>query len=115
MGLLDGISQVIECIASIREALISRMDFYGIPYDVNGCREAAMNNAAVKPEEVDDNTNPYRTDWVNPEGDIFLGYKVSHARDRTLTLSSRQPDPSSGVRTSKSSGLGVQRALALLR
>ncbi|KAG8860335.1 actin-like protein arp8 [Tulasnella sp. 330] len=68
--------EVIECIASIREALISRMDFYGIPYDGHGSREAAIFNAAVKPEEVDDNTNPYRMDWVRPEGDVFLGYKV---------------------------------------
>ncbi|KAG9034783.1 actin-like protein arp8 [Tulasnella sp. JGI-2019a] len=68
--------EVIECIASIREALVSRMDFYGIPYDQHGSREAAIYNGATKPEEVDDETNPYRVDWVNPEGDVFFGYKV---------------------------------------
>lgn len=68
--------QVVECIGSIRDALISRMDFYGIPFDVKGSQEAAAFNAKVKPEEVDDNRNPYRMDWVTSTEDVVIGYKV---------------------------------------
>ncbi|KAG8914446.1 actin-like protein arp8 [Tulasnella sp. 408] len=78
-------AEVTECITTIRAALRSRMDFYRIPYEEDGSKEATIFNEGINTEEIDGAQDVYKVDWVTgqPEDapDLDLDAKVFRLAD----------------------------------
>ncbi|KAG9046453.1 actin-like protein arp8 [Tulasnella sp. UAMH 9824] len=76
-------AEVTECITTIRAALRSRMDFYRIPYEEEGSKQATIFNEGINTEEIDGAQDVYKVDWVTgqPEDAFFIGHKVFRLAD----------------------------------
>lgn len=54
------------------------MDFYRIPYEEDGSKQATIFNEGINTEEIDGAQDVYKVDWVTgqPEDAFFIGHKV---------------------------------------
>ncbi|KAG8937327.1 actin-like protein arp8 [Tulasnella sp. 418] len=77
-------AEIEENVSTIRSALVSRMDFYKIPYDPEASASCAeFNDTPGQPETIDESKDVYRVDWVAGEQQekVFIGHKVFRIAD----------------------------------